>query len=489
MFSKSSFKFFALSLLGFSFSAFASAELLDPKTFGLVFEQVEAQNSMQHQHATLGLLSQDQARELYPDLSDILKNTAESEYGVFNARLNTFFFLHNSRPTQQLDLDATTNPFFNTFNGAYANKHFGGLSADLYGEAFRFFSFNLKPYFMLHDDPTRRNVFIQEAYGSVHFNALTFDLGKTRLHWGQGAYQPMVFGDDYDPFFMLRLRNNRDIHFDGFLKFLGDIRFEMMYGWLDEHHVYPNGNIIGTTFSFQLNKRLQVHFDETVLFGGDGAPTHNPLVFFSESFLDTRQNLANRNFVLGFRYRIPFLEIEPYADFYAEDCCGSNAINPRNVLNLVGLYVPPKDAGKKFDYTVEWVRTNYITYRHDAFDVTNSQKVLGHPIGRDSMALYGKVRYFHSRDLQFDNMLTYEIRSYQERAFISSDAFVDIRTAYPFFEDKERRIRFKQTASYFINSKWRAGLDWGIERVLNYGYLDGNHRWQGLFGLQTSYNF
>ena len=471
-------------------SAWASLQILDPEIYQSEIDLIQSKQAGIN-HPSLRTTTQDELKDRASSLNvkdaefvrTMSHNTYEDESWIFNAHLRSFFYAHNSRPLPFLELDASTDPFF-TRNDVYIPGNYGGFATQFYGEAFRFFSFDIKPFFLLHDVTGIGHATLQEVFGSIHINRLSIDIGKSRLHWGYGAYQPMVMADDASSLPMIRLRSNEEID----VGFLGKVKFEMMYGWLDRFRTYPNGSIIGSTFSIQPTDRLHFHLAQSVLFGGTGSPTSSPLVFFNEKFVNDPRNPANRNFTLGARYRIPFIEIEPYADIYVEDCCGSSPINPRNMLNLFGIYMPPKDPGGKFDVAFEWARTNHITYRHQAFIYTQKRQVMGHPLGPDANGLYLIPRFFHSKQLQIDALLAFEVHGRQGRA-LSNLGFVDIRTLEPSFQSKETRYRLQQTTHYWLTPMWKWMLQAGLERVNDLNYQLGDNRWQYTVGVESAYNF
>lgn len=489
-------KFFFILIL-FPLIARGSQALLDPDFYQSEIDEVVSRLHDQTSYSSLQAMTQNEFKkliessELSPEdasfLSSSIKNTFETSHFILDARWKNFFTYSNSQPTHLLELDAQTNPFLSQNQGLYTlDGSFGGTALDFYAEAYGLVSATVRPYLIFQDQNGLRHFDLQEAYGSLHIRQLSVDVGKASVRWGYGAYQPMIFSDNFEPFFMVRIRNNEEIHFDNFLSFLGEIKFDMFHGWLDEFRTYPHGKIIGVNFSFQPTPRFNFHLSQTVLYGGDGSPTNNPLVFFTETFVD-KTNPANRNNTFGFRYRIPKIEIEPYLDVYVEDCCGSPPINPRDMLQLFGVYIP-RYGQNKWDVAIEWVRTNYITYRHEAFDYTQSQKVLGHPIGPDATGLYAVGRYFHSKAIQLDQMLAYEIRGQEGRA-LSNSGFIDIRTVEPTYQNPEKRYRFEEFIQYFANPNWKWTLHTGIEKINDYNYQIGINRWQAIIGIDSTYHF
>lgn len=485
-------KFLPLLLL-ISSPALASLQLLDNQIYDSEFDYLNSRRENQLLETNIGQFTQDHLRDLIKNSSltpedreyllKTTRNTFENQHAVVNLKWNNFFAVNNSDDLHQLEMIAHTNPFFIRENNVYIPNDYAGMAGQLYLEAFRWLSFDIKPYFLFHDDPALDTFYLKEVYASLHINKLSIDVGKMRLRWGYGAYQPMAFSDDMEPFFMVRMRNNEDIDFLGM-----KTKFELFYGWLDQFRTYPHGNIIGSTFSFQPTDRFQFHFTQTVLYGGEGAPSNSPFLFYTETFVDSGINPANRNSSVGLRYRIPGIEIEPYLDVYIEDCCRNTIVNSRDMLNLVGLYLPPKDSNKKFDMAVEWVRTNHITYRHEAYPYTQSQKILGHPIGPDATGIYAVARYFHSKQLQFETLLAYENRGREGRA-LSNRTYKDIRTVEPGFEDAEQRHRAEEYIHFLATPAWKWTVHLGLERINHLNYVLRDDKWQGIFGLESSYNF
>jgi hypothetical protein len=495
---KRSFNIFALAV-AIAAPAFASKQRLDPEIYQPTIDYLQSRREHRILETSLQpwtqvefdqYLSQekmsDEDRAFFQQMN---KNTFTDRGFIFNAQWKNEFVFHNSRSVKLLQLNAFTDPLLSHRNNVYAPESFGLTAGQFYVEFEDFLSFDVKPIFLFHDVPGFRKFTLREAYASIHLNKLSIDIGKAAVRWGYGAYHSMIFSDDLEPFFMIRARNSEEVEFDGFLSFLGKMKFEMMYGWLDQFRTYPYGNIMGALFSFQPTNRFQFHLGQTVLYNGQGAPTDNPSVFLGEIFLDLPKNAnpANRNSFIGFRYRIPKIEIEPYIDLYVEDCCTFPYFQPRDIQQLIGVYVPPMGDSKKIDLTLEFVRTNYITYRHP-FPYTQSRKILGDPLGPDAIGVYLMARYFQSKQLQFGGTYAFEIRGRDGRA-LSNKGFVDIRTVEPSYQEAEIRNRYEQSVNFTWTPSWTWTIQAGIEHVNNAGYQSNSNRWQGLFGLQSTYAF
>src|SRR5262249_37428860 len=145
------------------------------------------------------------------------------------------------------------------------------------------------------------------------------------------------------------------------------------------------------------------------------------------------------------------LEVEPYVELMWEDCCGTPPINPRDMLNLSGIYLPRLDPDGKLDATFELVRTNHISYRHDTFSsgYTYKDRMIGHPLGPDALGIYGQFRYFYSDDLQMKLLLAFELRGREEQ----SQTNVDITAVYPSFQEPEQRQRAQFEMNFHPNER------------------------------------
>ncbi len=168
-----------------------------------------------------------------------------------------------------------------------------------------------------------------------------------------------------------------------------------------------------------------------------------------------------------FRWRIPVIEIEPYAELFWEDCCPDNPFNPRDMLNLVGIYVPKLTPDGRADLAIEWVRTNQITYRNAPYTDGFYYKghAIGHPIGPDGMGIYGIFRYFHSPRLWGKVVTAWERRE---------------RLANPNPED---RFRIQFDVRHEINRSIRLRYEAGYEHVRDFNFAPGANRNNFLVGF------
>ena len=170
-----------------------------------------------------------------------------------------------------------------------------------------------------------------------------------------------------------------------------------------------------------------------------------------------------------------------------EDCVDLTFLNPREVVNLYGLYFPRIDPAGRADFAVEWVRTNHISYRHSPFTsgyVYNGRS-LGHPLGPDGNGIYGILRYFATPNLLAKLTLAYEVRGRLQYALNKSD----IRTIVPTFETPEDRLWGRIRLDWTPFERLHIIPEVGLERITHRQYELHRDGWQGVGRLDFRYVF
>lgn len=429
---------------------------------------------------------QDLAKALFEKISHSIWNTDKS---YFNLRLQSLYEYLRKDSLPLLQIDAVTNPMLSQNHGMFADGgHHGMLGIDIDGKLTSFFSFRLSPYFLLSSHNTALDdhhaFFLREAVGSLHVRKFVLDLGRTNPRWGVGKLGHLLFSSDYEPFTMVRLRSNRPVIPPSFLKILGPTHFDAFFTLLGEDYVISNARLIGLYFTFLPHHRFEFGFGQTVIFGGSGAPTNNPSVFFTEAFTDV-PNPANRNFLFTFRYLIPGLEFEAYTELMVEDCCGTPPLNARDTANLIGFYFPRVDPKGRADFTIEWIRTTHITYRHGTFTdgYVFKNHILGHPLGPDATGAYALLRYFISSKVTLKTQFAFELRG--RRGVTSAED--DSSTIFPSFERGEQRYRWMNEVHLELGKSLNLTPRFGLEHIVHENYVRDQKATNVLIGFKLEH--
>jgi hypothetical protein len=297
-----------------------------------------------------------------------------------------------------------------------------------------------------------------------------------------GRIGNLLFSGNNEPFNLVRVRNRVPLILPWVLEYLGPTTVEAFITYLDEQQTFANPILLASKIAFKPDESLELALGYVVEFGGDGAPSNDPLLYFGE-FVSDAPSATNRAFTVDARYRFRSLNLEPYVELLVEDCCDEFPVNSRDILNLVGLYFPAVDPEGKLDFTLEWVRTNQITYRHGVFTsgMTLRNQLLGHRLGPDATGVYGELRYSLSSGNWLKLLPALELRG--RRGLTLQDQ--PITTVAPGYENPETRYRLTGQLHHRLPlgpSTW-AMVEAGYEWVTDFNYQAGQERANYLLGF------
>ncbi len=423
---------------------------------------------------------------LETDLSHALWRMGESHLSL---AMETGTLFARSEPIRLLQIAAFANPLMAGNGGMFTDDGgLGFIGSRIHGHLSEYFSFRASPYAAfstansLLDDSAE--FYLREAMGAFHIGELVLEGGLGTIRWGNGRIGNMLFSGEHKPPLLARIRSRSPFVPPGFLKFLGPTQFETFISFLDEDGLFPHTRLFGLLFSFRPHPRFEFGYGQTVIFGGSGAPTNSPAVIVADALVNA-SNPANRNFLFTAKWRIPKIEIEPYFELVVEDCCELPGITARDTMNLVGLYLPALDPEGRADFTLEWVRTNHISYRHGTFTdgYIYKDRTLGHPLGPDGTGIYAQLRYFFSPRLHLKTLFAFEMRGRLERAIQGTD----IRTVDSNYESAEHRYRWLTDMAWKWAKNWWVTSAFGLERVNNLNYFQNWDRFQFLFSAGLKY--
>ena len=381
------------------------------------------------------------------------------------------YLLSPNRPVP--GVTGSINPFLTEQEGMFSEDgHNGFVGADLRGAIVPSLTFEAEPLALAssHSAGTQKNTQFYLKRGSLLWSPkqLEIEIGKESVQWGFGRQGTMTFSGNAESFYLFRVGNSTPVTLPGFLHYLGPTRTDFFITFLDANREFPYSILHGMKTTFLPHPRWEIGFGQSMQFGGEGSGSWSPLNYFADDWTGSGNNKVNRNFVVDTRWRIPKLEIEPYAELYWEDCCDAVVINPRDTLNLFGLYFPNIGVDGKADFAAEWVRTNGITYRHSGYSSGFFYKGhgIGHPIGPDGTGIYGIFRYFYTPTL-FGKVVT----AFEQRG--------RLQEASP-----EDRYRINLSLYQEIHSHVRLTWDAGYERVTRFNFQANTGRDNFMAGLQ-----
>ena len=237
-----------------------------------------------------------------------------------------------------------------------------------------------------------------DTYVAWNWDNTQVSAGKQSLWWGPGSAGPLLFSNDAEPVYMLRVNRVTALTLPGWLKSLGPVGGDFFFGKLSGHR-FPNGPFIhGSKISFRPTPNLELGFSRTIIFAGQG----HPLTWgsFWSSFIrggdrPGRPDPGDRRTGFDFSYRIPKLRrwLTLYNDSMADDD-PLPLLAPQNSAMQPGLYLSHFPRIPKLDFRAEAVYTDvfaassihgtYVYWNWDYHDsYTNHGNLLGNWIGRE----------------------------------------------------------------------------------------------------------
>lgn len=255
-----------------------------------------------------------------------------------------------------------------------------------------------------------------EAYLGVRFGIENITFGKQNLFWGPGEESAFSFSANAAPLEMLRFAQTQPFELPGFLRHLGKVRTDIVFGKLSGHQFPARPYMTAQKASIQVTKDLELGFTRSSFFGGVGHPltlgaleaTLFSVVSVDRGGYGLRSDLAgDRHSGFDFHWRVPGLRhyLSLYSDSYADDE-PSPLDNPRRSAWAPGLYLTRLPKFPNLDFRFETYATwlyakdfggNFLYWNSQYRDsYTNNGVLLGSWIGRDSRAYISKLGYWVS---------------------------------------------------------------------------------------------
>jgi hypothetical protein len=238
--------------------------------------------------------------------------------------------------------------------------------------------------------------------------------GKQSLWQGPGESGALLFSDNVDPLYMLRVSQVEPKRISGPLKYLGPVKTEFFIAKMSGH-LYPQRPFIhGEKITIKPTENLEIGFARTAVFLGKGNGfTLGRFVrsYFSLTSLATGPDPGDRKGGFDFSYRVPGLRkwLTVYTDSFSDDD-PSPLASPRRAVWNPGIYMPQIPGIPKLDFRAESAYTDLpaagskggvFVYFNAAYKdgYTNKGNLLGNVVGRQGKMLELQSTYwFTGRD-------------------------------------------------------------------------------------------
>ena len=133
-----------------------------------------------------------------------------------------------------------------------------------------------------------------DGEGVVSLSNAALSFGQQEMQWGTGHFASLSQGDNAAPFPALRLQNIHPTQLPGFLRYLGQFRYQLFFGQLDSDRYIAHPWIDGQILAFKPLPTFEFGFTHTIAFGG----RHNDF-YTNSGFLGRASALATGSIAQG----------------------------------------------------------------------------------------------------------------------------------------------------------------------------------------------
>jgi hypothetical protein len=252
---------------------------------------------------------------------------------------------------------------------------------------------------------TATNMRLMEGYLSAHTLGHEISFGKSDAWFGPGQGGAYAYTNNAENIYSFRIDRVEPLHVPGLSRITGPFRYEFMVGSLKGHTDFNDPWVHVEKISFKPTRDLEMGFERTVIWGGEG---HVPITIhsFLKSFFSfqnvtaaeklSRNDPGARFGAFDISYRLPYLRnwLTFYTDSEAHDDV-SPISAPRRADFRTGLYLSHVPAVPKLDLRVEAAMDDQSTSRsvqgkftyyegEQPQGYTNAGQIFGDWMGREA---------------------------------------------------------------------------------------------------------
>jgi hypothetical protein len=246
---------------------------------------------------------------------------------------------------------------------------------------------------------------IVEANFSYHALGHEVSFGKSDAWLGPAAGGAMAWSNNAEDIYSFRINRVEPLRIPLLSRLIGPVRYDFFYGSL-KGHTYPHSPYVHSeSFSFQPTANLEIGFQRSIIFGGEG---HAPVTLhtFLKGFISasgtsfaqkySRDDPGARFSSFHASYRLPF--VRHYATFYVDSTVHDDVSPidaPRRAGYRTGIDLSQFPRLPKLEFRVEAVSTDpgisnstgggfFYVETIERQGYTNKGLLLGDWIGREA---------------------------------------------------------------------------------------------------------
>lgn len=302
------------------------------------------------------------------------------------------------------------------------------------------------------------DVDFRRFYAKLKMWKFSIMAGKDTVSLGPGEYG-MLVSSNADPFYMVKIQNERTIHLGG------DWNLLFFNGWLrEERENSSNPQLLAMRLTYRPPKMFsffELGMTRSMMYGGEGRPSYSltdyPYLIAGASDNVPRSKWdADSYAAIDFTFNIPMYKLNPAIKvfkFYFQES-GTDIKAMWQVEDKVELMLPYLlfeflerayvtgifAATERDVMRLEYTKTSLSHYRHHLYadkGFSYHGLSLGHPFGRNHQAIRFSHRHYFDPSFSFK----WEIGYYQLEGAVKQDKNMKVTAIYPFFSLRDGIVR------------------------------------------------
>lgn len=328
--------------------------------------------------------------------------------------------------------------------------------------------------------PGRQGAALESLSARAVLRRVSVEVGRAHLRAGVPGAFDLVLGPDLPSVDLVRLSTDRPLLLHG----LGYVDFQVFAADLGRDHVYPHARLLGWAVGSRPAAGTRVELVLLSKQGGEGAPEASwwdrirDVAWPGDWLSPLEENLSDKYVGLGASYRVGDLQVLAEMGLTDVDLARTSHTLRDAAAYRVGLALPSVGPGGRHRVAVEGTVTGPHVYRHQPF--RTGAAVAGFPQGSALGPDARGASFSHRFSAPAEGWLTALTLSVEERSAddwarspLTPDALVRI-------EDRPEEFRARAVAMMArVVAGGHAGarLMAGGERVRNFAFREGSHRW------------
>jgi hypothetical protein len=334
---------------------------------------------------------------------------------------------------------------------------------------------------------------LQSGAVGLLFGNLAISAGRDAVVFGQAPTGGLVLSSNAPPLDMIRLSIDRPARLPWIFGLVGPVRGTAFIADLGPHQNFPHAKLIGYKLSAAVHPQFELGVQVIDEMGGRGSPPGSfgdrvldlmPLfdIFRSSDFL-----FSNKYAGIDFRWRLPRAAgFELFFDGAVDDLDArrwkSTLLEDAGYITgfSFSCIVQCGSVGVRAEYHQTGIR--YYTHTQFTSGIAHNGTLLGDPLGPRGLGGYVTIDHLNARYGTVAAGGAFEVRS-GNRYGVAVTGPEDRGFHFVLYERHPAEKRSRALLSWRAAERNRsvgARVALGVERVQNFGFVDGRNRTNGL---------